>query len=249
MVEIPIDAKNGVIMILLLCFSLMVWSGSDPYVVILKNTSRLEAKSPPEFKSGRAVIELLSGEKVTLPDKMIDMAATKALNEELAKVREKQERLEQLQEMEKKAAAEAARTARKPVVLEGAEALPEYDDNLKIIGGQEAAEPTGDVPASQPYAKKFRSDDPVYVAAERRTRLANGGYRVECDIKVNHVTGAENVVLTYTANFVSAAAEKHTIEVSPKSLDFNQVVTVSFDLTTNDELFRTEHGITAEIQE
>ena len=236
-------------MILLLFFSLLVWSDSQPYVVILTNTTRLEAKSAPLYEKGRAVIELLNGEKVTLPDKMIDRGATKALNEELQKVREKQAQLEALKELERKAAAEAAREARKPVVLEGSDALPKYDGNLKIVEGLAEAESAESAAASKPYSKTFRSDDPVYVAAERRTRLPNGGYHIECDIKVNHLTGAENAVLTYTANFVNAAAEKHTIEISPSSLDYNQVVTVSFNLTTNDDLFRTEHGISAEIQE
>lgn len=251
---------RGEPMILLLFFSCLVWSGDEVYVVILKDAKRMEVKQPPVFENGRAILELISGEKVALPASMIDREATKALNEEMALARQQQKRLLAFQEVERQAAAAAARNARQPVVLRHTEDLPNYDDSANSIsltpveadepGDSDAATPTDAVmaPNSQPYSKTFSSTEPVYVAAERRTPLPGGGYRVECDIKVNHVTGAENVILTYKANFINAASEQHTIEVTPNKLDFNQTVTIRFNIATNDELFRTEHGVSAEIQ-
>jgi len=256
-------------MILFLCLSIFMQVAEEPYVVILKDAKRMDVKQAPVFENGRAILELLNGDKVAIPASMVDQEATQTFNETRAKLREEQALLQKLQEAERQAAAEAAKEARKPVILKRAEDMPEFDDSRNTISvvppasdSEESPELADGVPASgdspaiaevpaaaQPYSKSFRSNEPVYVAAERRTPLPEGGYLVECDIRVNKITGAENVVLDYKANFVTAPAESHSVQVTPQKLAYNQMVTVSIRLKTNDELLRTEHGITAEIQD
>lgn len=240
---------------LILIFSLMIVSDDGPYVVILKDAKRMEVKQAPVFEKGRAILELMTGEKVAIPASMINREATEQVNQAMEAVKVEEAKLAKLMEMEREAASEAAKEARKPVILKNTD-FPDYEKEKAQIAETEArstdaapvVESAAAVPG-KPYSKTFRSKDPVFVSAERRVPRENGGYWVECDIKVNHVRGAENVVLSYKANFVSAAAENHEIEVTPQTLDYNQTITVRFALTTNDELFRSEHGIRAEIKE
>lgn len=246
-------------MVLALIFSLLIWTGDDPYTVILKDGKRMEVLKAPVQESGRAIVQLKNGDKVALPAGMIDWEKSELFNKEMMEKRETEKRKAELEEQLREEKAKAAADARQPVVIKKTD-LPEYEEEAsdasgltataaEIAAAEGAVTTTDAANDNTPYAKAFRSKDPVFVSAERRTRLPQGGYQVECDIKVNHVTGAENVVLSYKANFINQASESHTIEVTPQMIDYNQTVTVRFVLNTDDDIFRTEHGLEAEIQE
>jgi len=234
-------------MLLTVLFCLMAIEEPVPYYVVLKNKKVMTVKEAPSCQGRLCKVTLLNGQVTSLPAKLIDTVETDRYNTEKAEKRE-QERLAKEAEAAANEKAKAKREARrknKHIAITVDEALPKYERNPNTQAKQAVEE--GDVPMAEPTVNTFQSADPVYVSREIITTYSDH-CDVELQIMVNHSKGANDIKVNLKVSYENESADNMEKSI-PGRTAFQKTATVTFRLDKTDAITRTNHKVTAVIEE
>ena len=231
-------------LLLLLSFWIPVQE-SSPYVLVLTNGKTMNIREPPTFKGRLCSLKLLNGETTSLPSKMIDRARTDSLNDELSRKRAEAEEAEKNQSSQS-GVEERRKKPRKPIELKAGQRLPVYDRGENTVAGNIPVTSPYNKPSGPPKVTTFDSQDAVYVAREVITPYKDH-QKVECQVKVNHANGVENVRVQLKVNYENEAPGKFEDYTSPKKLAYGETATVAFILKTTDPVIKTSYFLSGDV--
>ena len=228
-------------MIWSLLFCLLLAPKDEPYILWLSNNKSMTVKARPDCTGRLCTVELLNGEKTSLPSAYVDLDRSDKYNEELAKKRS-EEKAAAEESARLKAAAlekERAKNANKVVVLTAEDELPKYDRSAASVSDQvkEAAD-VGII--GEPVVNTFTSSDPIYLARETITRYEDR-YTIDCEIVVTAGNSASKLELDLKVRFDSLPAESYKEKRSNISAGR---LNIKFTINQSDKLMSTEYLVT-----
>jgi len=209
------------------------------YYLVIKPGKLLEVQAEPRYEGKSCYFVLPDGEQGMLPIDAIDRERTTSYNAELEEKRR--------QELEAQEAVAAETTQpEEPAVIEITHKMqiPAYEREATEVATSEvggAIEIEGMV--GQPKEMSYtNTEDAFYISKETIIRLTTG-YRIECQVMVNHPRGVSDATVTLTAHFSGGETEKVEQGVQPRSILHNNRATVAFDLSNTNDLLSVEYNL------
>jgi len=219
--------------------------GDTPYFLYLKDGRLLEVRDMPRFEGKFCYFVLKDGEKSMLPSELIDLQKTEGYNLEI------REQAEAAEAAASELAAAQAKAGKEPpkIRLSDSRDLEGYQPKLPPNTGDVYQTGTGEATdvLGEPRVREWSSEDDIYLAKETISRIQQG-YRIDCLLRVNSVTGVINAKLKLSLNLDNGQTMTLERDATPSSIPFEGTARVQFQVDTPYLISGTSYSVSAELE-
>lgn len=232
---------DGVPMLFLLCFLLILPPSDQAYIIIMNNNKKMKVRSAPVCQGRFCKVTLINGEVTTLPSKLINHEKTREYNKQM--IEKRQQKIAEDAALAKQKLAEEKKKREQMRSITDSKKLPRYDRTTgtagTLVGPDVSGEPTG-----EPIVKTYVSEDPVYVILERMIPYEDKTI-IQVTIKTNIATGIHSANIDIKIHFEDGTIREYSQSTGP--IEYNKTEELVFNADATGGIVQTAYNIKYEV--